>query len=111
MAFRPRWTEEADSKFRELQEAATASLLNRQKNRKAKAARAEGLFKQIEKCVRLLLDTQDTRASIHTNTTRSNIRTIRNLKFSKRTCKTRRQVPTGSSGATGHKKVRSPLSP
>ena len=56
MAFRPRWTEEADSKYRKLQEAATASLLNRQKNRKAKAARAEGLFKQIEKCVRPLLD-------------------------------------------------------
>jgi hypothetical protein len=56
MPFRPRWTEEADSKFRELQAAAAASLLNRQKNRKAKAARAEGLFKQIEKCVRLLLD-------------------------------------------------------
>jgi hypothetical protein len=30
--------------------------LNRQKNRKAKAARAEGLFTHIEKCVRLLLE-------------------------------------------------------
>ena len=56
MPFRPLWTEDADSQFRALQAAATASLLNRQKNRKAKAARAEGLFKQIEKCVRLLLD-------------------------------------------------------
>jgi hypothetical protein len=56
MPFGPRWTEDADSKFRELQAAAAASLLKRQKNRKAKAAKAEGLFKQLEKCVRLLLD-------------------------------------------------------
>jgi tRNA A37 N6-isopentenylltransferase MiaA len=56
MSFAPRWTEEADAKFRELQAAAEAALLNRQKNRRAKAAKAEGLFKQVEKCVRLLLD-------------------------------------------------------
>jgi hypothetical protein len=56
MAFAPRWTEEADAKFRELQAAARASLLNRQKSRRAKATQAEGPFKQIEKCVRLLLD-------------------------------------------------------
>jgi hypothetical protein len=52
----PRWTEEADAKFRELQAVAAASLLNRQKNRKAKATKTEGLFKQIEKCVHLLLE-------------------------------------------------------
>jgi hypothetical protein len=56
MPFRPRWTEEAHSKFRELHAAAAASLLNRQNNRKAKAARVERLFKQIEKYVGLLLD-------------------------------------------------------
>jgi hypothetical protein len=54
MAFTPRWTEEAASKFRELQAAAAASLQKRQRDRKAKATRAEGLFKQVEKCVRLL---------------------------------------------------------
>lgn len=56
MAFTPRWSEEADSEFRELQGAASASLRNRQKNKKAKASKAEGLFKQVEKCVRLLLE-------------------------------------------------------
>jgi hypothetical protein len=56
MAFTPRWTEEANARFRELEAAAAASLLNRQKNRKAKAAKAEGLFKQLQKCLRLLLE-------------------------------------------------------
>ena len=56
MAFTPKWTEEADARFRELQAAALTSLQNRQKNKKAKASKAEGLFKQVEKCVRLLLD-------------------------------------------------------
>jgi plasmid stabilization system protein ParE len=56
MAFTPRWTEEANAKFRELEAAAAASLSNRQKHTKARAAKAEGLFKQLEKCVRLLLD-------------------------------------------------------
>ncbi len=56
MTFKPRWTEEAASTFRELQDAAAASLQNRLKNKKAKASKAEGLFKQVEKCVRLLLE-------------------------------------------------------
>lgn len=56
MSFNPRWSAEADEKFRALQAAATASLQNRNTNRKAKAAPAEGLFKQVEKCLRLLLD-------------------------------------------------------
>lgn len=55
MPFTPRWTAEADAKFRELQAAAAASLENRKKNNKAKATKAEGLFKQIAKCVELLL--------------------------------------------------------
>lgn len=55
MGFTPRWAAEADATFRELQAAALASLENRRKNIKAKASRAEGLFKQVEKCVRLLL--------------------------------------------------------
>lgn len=55
MAFAPRWTPEAEAKFLELQAAALTSLQNRQKNKKAKASKAEGLFKQVEKCVKLLL--------------------------------------------------------
>ncbi len=56
MAFTPRWTEEADAKYQQLQAAALTSLRNRQKKGKAKASKAEGLFKQVEKCVRLLLE-------------------------------------------------------
>ncbi len=55
MAFTPRWTPEAEGKFLQLQAAALASLRNRKKNRNAKATKAEGLFKQVEKCVGLLL--------------------------------------------------------
>lgn len=56
MAFKPKWTDEASATYRELQAAAGASLHNRQKNKKAKASKDEGLFKQVEKCVRLLLE-------------------------------------------------------
>ncbi len=56
MAFTPRWTEEADARYRRLRAAALASLQNRRKKGKAKASKAEGLFKQVEKCVRLLLE-------------------------------------------------------
>lgn len=56
MPFSPRWTEEAVSTFNQLMDAAATSLANRQKSKKSKASKAEGLFKQLEKCVRLLLD-------------------------------------------------------
>ena len=56
MSFTLRWTEEADANFCELQAAAAASLLNREKRRKAKTSKAECLFRQIDKCVRLLAD-------------------------------------------------------
>lgn len=56
MPFEARWTEEAASRFEELQTAASASALRRSKDKKAKASKAEGLFKQVEKCVRLLLE-------------------------------------------------------
>src|SRR5438477_2177553 len=56
MAFTPVWTVGAAAKFRELQAAAVASLEDRRKHKKAKATRAEGLFKQVEKCVRLMLE-------------------------------------------------------
>jgi hypothetical protein len=56
MAFAPVWTDEADRTYRKLQSAAMASLRNRQRDKRAKASKDEGLFKQVEKCVRLLLD-------------------------------------------------------
>lgn len=56
MAFTPRWTQEADATFRELQAAALSSLQHRRRDKKAKAGKAEGLFKQVDKCVRLLLE-------------------------------------------------------
>ena len=56
MPFRPRWTEEATAQFEKLQAAAASSAHKRAKDRKAKASKAEGLFKQVEKCARLLLE-------------------------------------------------------
>ena len=56
MAFRPRWTEEATTHYEKLRKAASASVEKRSKDRKTKASKAEGLFKQVEKCVRFLLE-------------------------------------------------------
>jgi hypothetical protein len=56
MPFRAVWTDAATEAYHTLQAAALASLRNRRRNKMAKASKAEGLFKQIEKCVRLLLD-------------------------------------------------------
>lgn len=55
MPFTPRWTAEAEANYVRLQQDAQASLQNRQKNKKTKATKVEGLFKQVDKCVRLLL--------------------------------------------------------
>lgn len=51
MPFSPVWTEEADAQYTQLREAAKASLQARQKNKKQKAAKAEGLFKQVHDCI------------------------------------------------------------
>lgn len=56
MAFRGRWTAEAENRFEQLQKAAAAAAASRRKKGKRKASKQEGLFKQVEKCVRLLLD-------------------------------------------------------
>lgn len=56
MAFTARWTEEAAATFEALRAAAEDSLVKRAKSKKLKASKAEGLFKQVEKCVRLLLE-------------------------------------------------------
>ena len=55
MVFKPLWTEEAAVTFQKLQAAALTSLENRKRKKTAKASKAEGLFKQVEKCVRMLL--------------------------------------------------------
>jgi hypothetical protein len=52
--FTVRWTPEALTTYNQLQAEAQASLQNRQKNNKAKHTKAEGLFKQMRKCVALL---------------------------------------------------------
>ena len=54
--FRPIFTEEADATYRSLAAAALVLRQNRQEKTKAKANNAERLFKQVEKCVRLLLE-------------------------------------------------------
>jgi len=54
--FRARWTDEAKEVFERLLAAAEKSAAKRAKDRKAKASMAEGLFKQVDKCVRLLLE-------------------------------------------------------
>ena len=54
MAFHLAWTEEADAQYARLREDAKASLQGRQKNSKQKAAKAEGLFKQVHECVQKL---------------------------------------------------------
>ena len=54
MPFAILWTAEAADAYRRLQGEAEASLRNRERNKKAKAGKAEGLFKQVEKCVRQL---------------------------------------------------------
>jgi hypothetical protein len=56
MAFVPRWTSEASDEYNRLEEQAEASLQNRRNKKKANASKAEGLFKQVEKCIRLLLE-------------------------------------------------------
>ena len=54
MPFTLVWLEESADTFRKLEVAARRSLDNRQKARKVKASKQEGLFKQIVKCVELL---------------------------------------------------------
>jgi hypothetical protein len=52
--FTARWTPEASATYIRLRAEAHASLQNRQRNNKAKATKAEGLFKQVQKCGELL---------------------------------------------------------
>lgn len=56
MPFTPRWTAEAALTYSRLRSEAALSLLKRRQDKQAKSTKAEGLFKQVEKCVRLLLE-------------------------------------------------------
>jgi hypothetical protein len=47
--FTLRWTPEADAHYKELKAKAEASLIGREKSKKAKASKDEGLFKQVHK--------------------------------------------------------------
>ena len=52
--FEVKWTEEADQQYKKLRADAEASLKSREKKGKKKTSRAEGLFKQIHKTLKLL---------------------------------------------------------
>ncbi|MEX0715582.1 MAG: hypothetical protein WD066_03305 [Planctomycetaceae bacterium] len=59
MPFSEQWTEVARAKYDELREKAERSLRNRTKSgkkKKTKSTKSEGLFKQVHKTLRLLLD-------------------------------------------------------
>jgi hypothetical protein len=54
MAFKLVWTEKAQETYDELRAKAISSLEARQKKKKTKASTAEGLFKQVKKCINFL---------------------------------------------------------
>ncbi len=54
MAFCLVWDTEAAKKYKESEERAKKSAENRKESGKTKASKAEGLFKQVQKCIRLL---------------------------------------------------------
>lgn len=55
MTFKVRWTQQAADTFETLQAAAKASQ-KKDAKKSSKASKAQGLFRQVEKCVRLLLE-------------------------------------------------------
>ena len=56
MAFKPRWTPGATDTFNMLRAGSDAARKNRLQKAIKKASKVEGLFKQLEKCVRLLTE-------------------------------------------------------
>ncbi|MHB8202088.1 MAG: hypothetical protein ACYDHG_00115 [Desulfomonilaceae bacterium] len=76
MALRLVWTEKAQETYFQLRSMAISSLESRLKKEKTKASLAEGLFKQVKKCVDLLKDnprhpglrTHEFRSKKHPNT-------------------------------------------
>ncbi len=56
MAFRLQWSQEAIAQYDKLKHAALKAKDTRQKNKKKKSSRQEGLFKQVHKAISLLCD-------------------------------------------------------
>jgi hypothetical protein len=56
MAFKEKWTAEAATTYGDLRTRAKTAFDNRQKKKVKKSSPIEGLFKQVEKTVRLLLE-------------------------------------------------------
>jgi hypothetical protein len=56
MTFSPVWTEEAAEVYSVLKSRAKAAPDNRKKSQKRKSSKQEGLFKQVKKCIDLLLE-------------------------------------------------------
>lgn len=56
MAFTRVWAASAEAQYSALKAAAEASLKARKANKKAKATKAEGLFKQVHECIQKLLN-------------------------------------------------------
>jgi hypothetical protein len=56
MPFIAAWSDGAAAEYAQLRENAEAALGSRQKNRKQKAGKAEGLFKQVHDCIQKLLN-------------------------------------------------------
>jgi mRNA-degrading endonuclease RelE of RelBE toxin-antitoxin system len=54
MMFQIKWTEVADKQYKKLRENAEESFRSRPKKGKTKTSKAEGLFKQIHKTIKLL---------------------------------------------------------
>jgi len=54
MAFSIVWTTQAAEQYRSLRASAAASLEARKKSQNTKAGKAEGLFKQVHKCIQNL---------------------------------------------------------
>jgi len=54
MAFKIKWTKDADAKFKELEKQATDAFEARSALGKTKSSQAEGLFKQVKKTIGLL---------------------------------------------------------
>ncbi len=52
--FELKWTEEAAGQYEELRAKAQESLANRQAKKRKKSSKAEGLFKQVQKAIKLL---------------------------------------------------------
>jgi hypothetical protein len=54
MEYKLVWTPAAEDTYRKLSAAAKTALVGRKRSSRKKSSRAEGLFKQVSKCVRLL---------------------------------------------------------